>query len=371
MSDVSLNKIDSYFMKRAVALAKKATGKTSPNPVVGAIIVKDGVIIGEGYHKKCGENHAEINAINSALKKSLNEANQINGCTIYVTLEPCSTFGRTPPCVNSIIEHKISRVVIGNFDPNPLHAGKAVSILKSHGITVSVEVEKELCFELNEAFYKWIVARRPFLLLKMGMTLDGKIAASDGESKWITGEKARKRVQNLRKWADAIMVGGKTFAVDGPSLTVRNSKNELLRSWKQPLKIICSSKITKDELKSFYKDDNFYLINANNIYDWNTHLQKLGNMNITSILVEGGGRLADELLHYGLVDKIEFHIAPKLLGCFNSIPSVGGFTHRALSHMIDVNRVKIKKYGNDICITGYPKIKEKALGCISLNNDLT
>ncbi len=355
MSEISINKNDSFFMKRAIFLAKKAVGMTSPNPIVGAVIVKNGVIIGEGYHRKCGESHAEINAINSVLQNFPNGA--IHESTIYVTLEPCSTFGRTPPCVNSLIENKLTRVVIGNLDPNPLHAGKAVSILNSHGIAVSIEVEKEHCFELNEAFYKWIVAKSPFLILKMAMTLDGKIAASNGESKWITGEKARKRVQELRKWSDAIMIGGKTFTVDRPSLSVRNNKNEPLKSWKQPLRIICSSKISKEDLNSYYPDGNFLLINAKTKEEWMNHLALLGNMNITSILVEGGGRLADELLHYGLIDKIEFHIAPKLLGCFNSVPVIGGSTPRILRDMVNVHGVKIKQYGNDICITGYPKIK--------------
>ena len=203
------------YMPQALELAKLAWGRTSPNPMVGALIVKHDRIIGRGYHRKAGTPHAEINALADCRHSPA-------GATLYVTLEPCSTYGRTPPCTDAIIKAGISRVVIGCLDPNPKHAGKGVEILRRAGIEVEYPVLEEECLRLNEAFFKWITTGTPFVLLKMAMTLDGKIATVDGDSQWVTGVGAREEVQVLRQWADAIMVGGETARRDHPALTVRN-----------------------------------------------------------------------------------------------------------------------------------------------------
>ncbi|MBN1865190.1 MAG: bifunctional diaminohydroxyphosphoribosylaminopyrimidine deaminase/5-amino-6-(5-phosphoribosylamino)uracil reductase RibD, partial [Victivallales bacterium] len=192
---------DSVMMLEAVRLAMRGFGRTSPNPMVGALVARDGVILGKGSHLRAGLPHAEINAINDA-----GGASECAGADLYVTLEPCSTFGRTPPCTDEIIKAGISRVVIGTLDPNPSHSGRALGLLKKAGIEVVLGVEEQKCRRLNEAFSHWIVTGRPFVLLKLATTLDGRIATSGGGSRWITGEVARRRVRHLRKWSDAIMV---------------------------------------------------------------------------------------------------------------------------------------------------------------------
>ncbi|MCP4180978.1 MAG: bifunctional diaminohydroxyphosphoribosylaminopyrimidine deaminase/5-amino-6-(5-phosphoribosylamino)uracil reductase RibD [bacterium] len=341
-------------MLRALRLAHKAWGRTSPNPMVGAVIVKNGEKVGEGYHKKHGGPHAEINAITSVYENFNNAKEILNGSTIYVTLEPCSTFGKTPPCTEAIIKNKISKVVIGTLDPNPKHAGAAVKILQGKGIKVSHGIEEEKCFQLNEAFFYWIVKEKPFIILKMAMTLDGKIATADGDSKWITGPVARKRVQYLRKWADAILVGGETARTDRPSLTVRNSKNQIIKSWKQPLRLIASNTLAKQDV-DFVKETDTEIINAKSPDEWNSVFAVLGKKNITSILVEGGGELASSLLENDLINKVEFHIAPKILSGRNSRPVIGGVNPISLAHSHNLKDVTIKRLGDDICISGYIK----------------
>ena len=229
-------------MNIALQLAKKGKGKVNPNPLVGAIIVRDGVILGRGYHKEYGKAHAEVNAF-------LDAKEDITGATMYVTLEPCSHYGKTPPCVERIIENKISRVVIGMIDPNPLVAGKGIEKLKKSGITVTVGVLEEECRKLNEVFIKYITKNEPFVVLKTAMSLDGKIATSRGESKWITGEKARNEVHNLRNELEAIMVGVDTVIIDNPELTCRleNGRNPIRIIVDSTLKIPLNSKVLKNQ----------------------------------------------------------------------------------------------------------------------------
>ena len=212
--DNNISKEDAEYMKMALELAKKGIGRVNPNPLVGAVIVKNGKIIGEGYHKMFGEAHAEVHAIENAGEETKN-------ATIYVTLEPCSHYGKTPPCAENIIKAGIKRCVIGSGDPNPEVAGKGIEMLKNSGIEVTENVLKKECDELNQVFFKYIKSKIPYLFLKCGITLDGKIALSNGESKWITNEKAREKVQYYRNKFMGIMVGINTVLYDNPSLTAR------------------------------------------------------------------------------------------------------------------------------------------------------
>lgn len=337
---------DSKYMSLAVSLAKRAWGQTSPNPMVGAVLVKNDKIIGRGYHRKAGDSHAEINAINSS-------KGDISGSTLFVTLEPCCTFGRTPPCTDAVMAAGIKRVVVGCLDPNPRHSGKGVAILKKAGIEVAVGIKEKECVELNEAFFHWITKGRPFVILKMAMTLDGKIATKDGKSKWITGSAARLRVQKLRQWADAIMVGAETARTDKPSLTVRE-----FRKIKQPRRLIVSRKLTgKDALKLLCEGEKPEIINASCRQEWIRELKRLGREGVVSLLAEGGGELAASLLKAGMANKIEFHIAPKILGGRNSRTVVGGENPSSLAEAFNLKNTCVKKIGDDICVSGYPKAK--------------
>lgn len=341
---------DKIFMFEAVDLARQAWGKTSPNPMVGAVIVSNDRIVGRGFHHQAGQPHAEVNALADAKEKAA-------GATMYVTLEPCSTTGRTPPCTEAIIKAGIKRVFIGSNDPNPAHCGRGVDILQNAGIEVFTGLEANICDELNEAFFKWITTGKPFVLLKMAMTLDGKIATADGCSKWITGPSARSRVQELRQWADAIMVGGTTAKADTPSLTVRNVEN-----WQpQPERIIVSSTISREEIDAMLPPGGpVEVIAPRNAEEWNAYLLKLGQKNITAVLVEGGGELAAEILSAGIIDKVEFHIAPKILGGRDSRPVVGGANPLTLAEALQLSKVYVGKIGDDITVSGYINNKKKS-----------
>lgn len=335
-----------YYMKKALKLAEKAWGKTSPNPLVGALVVKDGEIVGRGHHERAGEPHAEVHALRDA-------GDAANGADLYVTLEPCSTYGRTPPCTDAIIAAGIRRVFIGCTDPNPQHAGGAVEILQSQGIECHTDILSRECASLNEAFFHWIVTKRPFVLLKMAMTLDGKIATVTGESKWITGRVARRRVQKLRQWADAVLVGGGTVRMDRPSLRVRVPEGH--DEWENhPRRLVATRAITPVELRELMPGEP-----AAEIVDCSTKdatvslLEHLGAEGVTALLVEGGGELAGTLLQQGLVDKVEFHIAPKILGGRNSIPVIGGENPQNLIDALHLKHVRSFALGADFAITGY------------------
>ncbi len=336
---------DKKFMTEAIALARMAWGLTSPNPMVGAVIVRNGEVLGRGYHCKAGEAHAEVNALRDAAKRQ----QEVRGATLYVTLEPCSSYGRTPPCTEAIITAGLSRVVIACLDPNPKHAGRAVELLRAAGIEVTVGVESGPAAELNQAFFKWITTGRPFVMLKMAMTLDGKIATASGESKWITGPEARRRVQQLRRLADAIMVGGDTVRLDHPALTVREPE-----LWPcQPLRLVASSSMEPDELTEFFPDGNAELVDLRASGAWEEFLGSLGKRQITCLLIEGGGELAASAIAANVVDYVEFHIAPKLLGGRDSRPVLGGEDPDSMSLAKKLHRVRIAHYGEDLAVSGY------------------
>jgi diaminohydroxyphosphoribosylaminopyrimidine deaminase/5-amino-6-(5-phosphoribosylamino)uracil reductase len=335
---------DNLYMREAIRQAEMAYGCTSPNPLVGAVVVKKSRIIGAGFHERAGKPHAEINALNNCTELP-------HGAELFVTMEPCSTYGRTPPCTDAIIQAGIRRVCVGSTDPNPLHAGRGLDILRDAGIEVRNGVEKNICDELNPAFFKWITTKTPFVILKMATTLDGKIATASGQSKWITGSEARQRVQRLRQWSDAIMVGGNTARIDHPSLTVRD-----IPDWRQPRRIIVSKKMTAEEAQEILPPGIApEVVAPKDARHWRRLMHKFGDENITALLIEGGGELAAAVLHAGIVDIVEFHLAPKILGGRNSLPVIGGDNPHALDEAVKLCDIKIERAGDDIIVSGRPE----------------
>lgn len=356
-----------YFMGLAMKLALKARGKTSPNPIVGAVVVKNNKIIGRGYHKKAGTAHAEIIALDQAGKFAL-------GATLFVTLEPCTHFGRTPPCVNRIIRSGIKKVVIGILDPNPVNNGKGVEILKQQNIEVIVGVLEDKLKKINEVFMKYITKRLPFVTVKVAESLDGKIAAFTGDSKWITSDKSRVLSHRMRKDYDAIMVGVNTVMRDNPKLDAWYSK-------KYPVKIVVDSKLSTPFDANIFLNKNSQVIITTvssspgqeienrkmisqkarimevkeksgevNLKDM---MKKLAGLEITNILVEGGGTLIGSLFDERLVDKIMFFISPKIIGGKNAISSVMGKGISRVDKAIKLKEVKLRRIGEDFLVEGY------------------
>lgn len=337
------NATDRHWMRRALTLARRAWGRTSPNPMVGAVVVRDGRLVGEGFHHAAGTPHAEVHALAAAGARAA-------GGTLYVTLEPCSTHGRTPPCTEAIRRAGIRRLVVGCLDANPRHAGRGCTDLADAGIEVLCGVLEEACHDLNESFFWWIDQRRPFVLLKMAMTLDGRIATAGGESQWITGTAARRRVQRLRQWSDAIMVGGATARADNPSLTVRQP-----RGWpRQPRRCVWTSRPLPDGLALGAGDGPPPLL-AKPVTQaaWLDLLGRLGQEDVTALLLEGGGELAAAALRAGIVNKVAFFVAPKILGGRGSRPVVGGADPGHLTEAMDLERLHVEHVGDDLLITGY------------------
>lgn len=357
---------DEDYMREALNLAKKGMGGVSPNPMVGAVIVKNGRVVGKGYHQKAGEPHAEINALKEA-KSAAEDA------TIYVTLEPCAHFGRTGPCADALIDAKLKRVVVAMTDPNPKVAGKGIEKLKNAGIEVHIGVLEDDAARLNEVFCKWITTGLPFVNLKMAMTLDGKIATKTGESKWITGEKSRLRGYELRSAADAIMVGINTVIADNPSLTARipNGINPLRIILDSAGKIPLNSKVlTDNEAKTIVVvAENAQTQNIKNIensgaeviicgkekVDIKNLLKTLGKREITSLLVEGGGEIHYSFIERKLFDRIYAFIAPKILGGKNSRLAVAGAGFDSLDDAALLENVEVSRLGEDILITANRK----------------
>ena len=354
---------DEIFMREALRIAQNAVGRTSPNPLVGAVIVKNGKIIAEGWHKKAGTPHAEIHALKMAGESA-------KGATLYVTLEPCSHFGRTPPCAKAIIEAGISRVVAAMGDPNPKVAGRGFEMLKNAGISVEVGLLEAESRKMNEVFLKWIEKGLPFVTIKFASSLDGKICTASGESQWISGEKSRKFTHYLRDINDAILVGVGTILADNPSLTTR------LVEGKNPIRIIADSKLRTPLDSKVVNDGEKTIIAVTNVapsekieemtargveiikcgferVDLKMLLKTLAEREITSILVEGGGKIHFSMLKAGLVDKIYAFIAPKIIGGEKSLTSVEGEGFLKLSEAISLKNVETERLGDDILIKGY------------------
>jgi diaminohydroxyphosphoribosylaminopyrimidine deaminase / 5-amino-6-(5-phosphoribosylamino)uracil reductase len=384
------------FMRLALRLARRGHGATSPNPMVGAVLVKNGKIIGRGWHRRAGLPHAEIEALRDAQKRG----HHPRGATLYVTLEPCSTHGRTPPCTDAIISAGIKKIIIGATDPNPKHSGKAFKILRRAGIEVAWWGERprepknkfkhgssvasphhklaEECERLNEAFNHWIVHRTPFVTVKAAMTLDGKIATAGGESKWITREKARAHGMKLRQGSNAILVGINTILADNPNLTFRKRKQKQLRRIildsmaRTPLNakvvsdefavlttVVVSKRAPKNRVATLSKTVNIIvapakksqIANRKSQIDLRWLLKKLGSENVTSLLVEGGGEVNASFLLGGLAQRAAFFYAPKILGGRDARKAVAGDGAKNLSEAVQLQKIEWKQIGEDLLMT--------------------
>lgn len=364
---------DDEYMRAAIELAKKGMGFVNPNPMVGAIIVKDGQIIGKGWHRKYGELHAERNAFADC-------SESCEGAEIYVTLEPCCHYGKTPPCTEAIIEKKISRVIIGSSDPNHLVSGKGAATLREHGIKVIEGVLKEECDSLNEIFMHYITAGTPFVTMKYAMTMDGKIACYTGKSQWITGKEARKDVQLDRLRHSAVMVGVGTVLADNPMLTYR------LANGRNPCRIVCDSSLrtpldsniiqTAEEIPTIiatcstdhnkiaeYESLGCRIIVTDKIdghVNLNQLMKILGEHKIDSVLLEGGGELNWSALNSGIVNKVKAYIAPKLFGGASAKSPVSGVGVPYPDSAFMLSDSKIRRIGYDFLIES--KVKANVHG---------
>ena len=357
---------DEQYMQRALKLAQLAEGDTSPNPMVGCVIVDaEGNIVGEGYHHKAGEPHAEVNALAEAKKLA-------QGATAYVTLEPCAHYGRTGPCCVALARAGIKKVVVACTDPNPKVAGQGIEYLRLQGIEVVTGVCEKEALRLNERFFTWITKQRPFITLKYAMTLDGKIATETGDSKWITGEEARTFAHRLRKQHDAVLVGIGTVLADDPELTTR-----LVRG-KNPVRVVLDSKlrislmatilnpaaetiiftgsdadVVKGEaLAALPNVDVVRLPLAEGKLPIAQVVQKLAERGITSLLVEGGSSVHGAFFDAGLADRVCAFIAPKLIGGAKALPPVGGEGADLVETGWQLEEVEIRQFGSDILVSG-------------------
>lgn len=360
---------EEQFMKRAIELAKQGAGWTAPNPLVGAVVVKNGRVIGEGYHRKYGELHAERNALAAC---SENPA----GATLYVTLEPCCHYGKTPPCTEIIIEKKIAKVVIGSRDPNPKVAGKGARILREHGIEVVEDYMREACDALNPVFFHYITTKTPYVVLKFAMTLDGKIATRTGASKWITGEAARNHVHQLRGRYAGILAGIGTVLADDPMLNCRIDGahqplriildshlripmgSRLVRSAKEyPLLIVCneSNRDREEGASRIQKLEEagakvWTLPEKNGHPDLNVLMQRLGEEKIDSVLIEGGGTVNEAALKAHIVHHVYAYIAPKIFGGEDAKTPVEGLGIRLPQECAQLRLAKITVLPNDMLL---------------------
>ena len=356
---------DKEYMCRALELAKRGRGWTSPNPMVGAVIVKEGRIIGEGWHERYGQAHAERNALAACSESPA-------GANLYVTLEPCCHYGKQPPCVDAILEAKISRVIIGSADPNPLVSGKGVRILRENGVSVTENVLREECDRINRIFFHYIQTGRPYVTMKYAMTLDGKIAAYTGASKWITGEAAREHVHEQRHCHTAIMVGVGTVLADNPLLTCR------IPGGKNPVRIICDSRLrtpltsqlvttagqiptiiatcsTAKEKHVPYEKAGCRILAAKEReghVDLPDLMRKLGQEKIDSILLEGGGTLNWAAMESGIVQRVQAYIAPKLFGGCEAKTPVEGRGFPKPAEAVKLKNSSIIRLEQDFLIEG-------------------
>ncbi len=363
-----MKKNHEFFMESAMKLALKAKGRTSPNPMVGALVVRNGKVVGRGYHQECGLAHAEVIALDEAGKLS-------RGATLYVTLEPCKHFGRTPPCVDRIIKAKVKEVVVGMVDPNPLNNGKGILLLRQHKIKVVTGVLEAKLKKVNEAFIKYISKRMPFVTVKVAQSLDGKIATWRGDSKWISSDKSRSFAHRFRQDYDAIMVGVNTVLRDDPKLDAWFSD-------KQPIKIVVDSQLSTPKDAHLFSGGNKAIIvtlssrpgqetqnrallsekakilevkeKAGQV-NLKSMMKKLARMGITNILVEGGGMLNGSLFDEGLVDKILFFISPKIIGGKEAISAVMGKGVERVEKSVRLKDIRWRHLGDDFLVEGYVK----------------
>ena len=370
--------INEKYMRMAIELAKKGAGAVNPNPMVGAVVVKNGEVIGRGYHKFFGGPHAEVYALEEAGKEA-------EGATIYVTLEPCSHYGKTPPCAKKIIDMGIKKCFIGSSDPNPKVAGKGVAMLKEAGIEVVENVLKEECDEVNQVFFKYIKTKIPYLFVKCGITLDGKIALSNGISKWITNSIAREKVQYYRNKFMGIMVGINTVLTDNPSLTAR------IENGVNPFRIIVDPNLQIDENCKVVKNNedektmiitsqkNLFTEDAENTeiqikqkrlaeenkvkfifidgekFSFRKMLEEIGKIGIDSILLEGGETLISLAFEENVIDGGEIFIANKILGDSSAKPFISGFVREKMEEAVQLTNVRNNIYGENVGMEFYFK----------------
>ena len=356
------------FMKRAISLAKMGSSRVSPNPRVGCVLVKKGKIISEAYHQHFGGSHAEINALTKAGGKA-------KGSTMYINLEPCCHYGKTPPCTEAIIESGINQVVVGMVDPNPLVNGKGLRELKSKGIKIKLGILEEECRKLNEPYIKYITRGLPFVVLKSAMSLDGKIATPSGDSKWITNQASRRYVRRLRSQVDAILVGINTVLKDDPALLTSHFRKRPIRivvdsHLRIPLNarvlnsraptIVATHKGGSEKKIASLKASGVEILQ---IPKWSKHprrgldlkylMKELARKGITFVLIEGGGKVNASALEMGLVDKLLFFIAPKIVGGEKSITPVEGEGADSIEKAMRLKDTKIRRFGEDILFEGY------------------
>ena len=370
--------INEKYMRMAIELAKKGAGAVNPNPMVGAVVVKNGEVIGRGYHKFFGGPHAEVYALEEAGKEA-------EGATIYVTLEPCSHYGKTPPCAKKIIDMGIKKCFIGSSDPNPKVAGRGVAMLKEAGIEVVENVLKEECDEINQVFFKYIKTRIPYLFVKCGITLDGKIALSNGISKWITNSIAREKVQYYRNKFMGIMVGINTVLTDNPSLTAR------IENGVNPFRIIVDPNLQIDENCKVVKNNedgktmiitsqkNLFTEDAENTeiqikqkrlaeenkvkfifidgekFSFRKMLEEIGKAGIDSVLLEGGETLISLAFEENAIDGGEIFIANKILGDSGAKPFISGFVREKMEEAVQLTNVRNNIYGENVGMEFYFK----------------
>ncbi len=362
--------MEEKFFDRAIELAEKGRGKTSPNPFVGAVIVKNDEIVGEGYTQPYGQNHAEIQALEMAKEKAKN-------AEMYVTLEPCAHHGKTPPCADAIIKAGIKKVYIGIKDPNPLVNGKGIEKLVSAGIEVEVGIKEDIIKRQLEYYLKFITKKKPFVIMKNAVSLDGKIATEEGFSKWITGKDARRKVHLIRSEVDAIITGIGTVMNDNPRLTVRLEgdyksptriildkflttplETKIVRSAKEVKTIICKSEFYCNEQKEkalmdagvdiiSLKEDKRGLLCITDLLD------KLYEMNYSAVMIEAGSKVCTSFLEKKLVDKIHYFMAPKIIGGNFSV--FQSLSIKEMENAITVDITEMEKVGNDYHFTGYIK----------------
>lgn len=377
---------DLRFMRLALQLARRARGRTAPNPMVGALLVKNGKIIGRGWHRRAGEAHAEIEALRDAQRRvGPKTADRITrGATLYVTLEPCSTHGRTPPCTDAIVAAGITRVVAAAEDPNPAHCGRGFRILSSAGIAVTSGVLAQEAARLNEAFNHWIIHRTPFVIVKAAMSLDGKIATVTGESKWITGERSRRYAMQLRAASDAVLVGVNTILKDDPSLTIRLPQF----AGKPFRRIVLDSTARTPAISKVAGDASAHLTtivvakaapknrvaalrrraqvlvapSAKGVIDLRWLLRRLGGESVTQLLVEGGGETNALFLSQGLAHRVVFFYAPLVLGGANAPKAVAGDGLAEAAGKLVLTDVQWRRLGPDLVLTatvGDPQVQRE------------
>jgi len=365
------------YMQQALSLARLAQGQVSPNPAVGAVVVQNDVVVGQGYTQPIGSWHAEVVALNQA-------DNKARGAALYVTLEPCCHHGRTPPCTGAIIAAGITEVHLSMLDPNPLVSGRGKDELEKAGIKTFVGEHEEESVEINEAYTKYITTGKPFVTAKFAVSLDGKIATRSGDSRWISGEESRKYVHNLRYTADAVMAGVNTVLADDPQLTARSCGGRGGTARKQPIRVIVDSKgrtpltarvfrqpgktllilgrVTTPEEKALFAQVGAEVLELPSVegrVDLEELLKELGKRDITNVLVEGGGVLLGSLFDNGLVDKVTAFIAPIIIGGNEAKTAVGGEGFDKVADSPRLERIRVEKFGEDLMVSGYVPAKEE------------